>query len=80
MTAARCNVPCSDTEMKLAAFLSDNNDSMQIAGTTAAEQGLSSFRNNEAASSAGSYDTVLYQRAHYSKTPTLKGGGRETSG
>ena len=64
MTAARCNVPRSDTEKQPADFLSDSNDSMQIVGTTAAEQGLSSFWNNEAARSADLYSTVLYQRAH----------------
>jgi len=43
MTAARCNVPRSDTEKQLAAFLSDSNDSMQIVGTTAAETRFAIF-------------------------------------
>ena len=76
------SVQCSrsDTERQLAAFLSDSNDSIQIVGATAAEQGLSSFRNNEAACKADSYNTVLYQRAHYSKTPTFEGGGERHLG
>ena len=59
----------SDTEKQLAAFLSDSNGSMQIVGTKVR---LSSFLKNEAASSADSYNTVLYQRMKHPKVPILK--------